>query len=53
MTPNEYNQVVDIHADNIYRFIVKNLKDAEKAKDIVQESFERLWMNKKNVELKR
>ena len=50
MTAKEYNQTVDLYADNIYRFVLKNLKDSEKAKDIVQESFERLWVNKGKVE---
>ena len=44
MTVAEYNQCVEKHSDGLYRFILKNLKDAEKASDIVQESFERLWV---------
>lgn len=51
MTPNEYNKVVDLHADNIYRFVLKSLKNTEKARDIVQESFERLWVNRNKVGL--
>jgi RNA polymerase sigma-70 factor (ECF subfamily) len=43
MTEREYNQCVDLFADRLYRFIVKNLKQAEDAKDIVQNSFEILW----------
>ena len=50
MTASEYNQTVDLYADNLYRFILKSLRDIEKAKDIVQESFERLWINKSKVE---
>ena len=50
MTPNEYNQIVDLYADWVYRFVLKSLKDVEKAKDVVQESFERLWTNRKKVE---
>jgi len=34
---------VDKHSDGVYRFILKNIKDSDKAKDIVQESFVRLW----------
>ncbi len=41
---------VDEHADSLYRFIVKNIKDSEGASDIVQDSYERLWMNVARVE---
>jgi RNA polymerase sigma-70 factor (ECF subfamily) len=44
MTVEEYNSSVDLYADNIYRFILKNLRDEDKAKDIVQDSYERLWV---------
>ena len=44
MTAAEYNICVDKHADNVYRFILKNIKDEDKAKDIVQDSFEKMWI---------
>lgn len=43
MTPAEYNTSVDAHADGIYRFALKHLRDEDLAKDVVQESFTRLW----------
>ncbi len=43
MTAQEYNQCVDKHADGVYRFILKNIKDEDKARDIVQDSFEKMW----------
>lgn len=43
MTAEEYNRCVDLFADNIYRFALKNLRDEEKAKDIVQDTYEKLW----------
>ncbi len=43
MTANEYNNCVDQYADAVYRFILKSVKDVDKAKDIVQESFTRMW----------
>lgn len=43
MTVREYNQCVEKHADGLYRFILKNIKDSDKANDIVQDSFEKLW----------
>jgi RNA polymerase sigma-70 factor (ECF subfamily) len=39
MTAAEYNKCVDDYADGVYRFILKNLKDEENARDIVQDSF--------------
>lgn len=44
MTVEEYNKSVDLYADGIYRFVLKTLKDQEKAKDTVQDSYEKLWM---------
>lgn len=43
MTEQQYNQCVDLFSDGLYRFIVKNLRHAEDARDIVQHSFEILW----------
>lgn len=50
MTTAEYNAAVDAHADGIYRFAVKHLRDEELAKDVVQESFARLWLKVDQVE---
>ncbi|HON17866.1 MAG TPA: RNA polymerase sigma factor [Salinivirgaceae bacterium] len=50
MTVEEYNQCVDAHADSLYRFILKNLRDREYSHDIVQDSFEKLWVNRNNVD---
>lgn len=43
MTVAEYNAAVDAHADGLYRFALKHLRDRDQAKDVVQESFARLW----------
>lgn len=43
MTIAEYNQTVDLHSDGLYRFLLKNVRDAEKARDLVQETYTRLW----------
>ncbi len=50
MTLAEYNTAVDLHADGIYRFAVKHLRDADRAKDVVQESFARLWTKLDDVD---
>jgi RNA polymerase sigma factor (sigma-70 family) len=50
MTERDYNQCVDQFSDNVYRFIVKNLRHEEDARDIVQTAFEKLWRNREQVE---
>ncbi|PLW99673.1 MAG: RNA polymerase sigma factor [Marinilabiliales bacterium] len=53
MTIEEYNKAVDLYSDRVYRFIIKNIKDSEKAKDIVQDSYEKLWVNAENVQFEK
>jgi RNA polymerase sigma factor (sigma-70 family) len=50
MTVEEYNKSVDLFSDNVYRFLLKNVKDKALAKDIVQDSYEKLWINFENVQ---
>jgi RNA polymerase sigma-70 factor (ECF subfamily) len=50
MTEREYNECVNQYADNVFRFIVKNLKHEEDAKDVVQSAFEKLWINREQVD---
>src|SRR5215212_2392206 len=50
MTEKEYNDCVTLYADNVYRFIVKNLRHEEDARDVVQTAFEKLWINRATVE---
>ena len=49
MTVNEYNQAVNLYADRLFRFVLKSIKDIQKAEDIVQDSYEKLWRNVENV----
>jgi len=49
MTVKEYNKSVETYSDHIYRFILKNIKNESTAQDIVQDSFEKLWINRKAV----
>lgn len=49
MTVAEYDKCVHTLSDNLYRFALKSLRDEELAKDIVQESFLRLWENREAV----
>ena len=50
MTEKEYNECVNTYADNVYRFIVKNLRHEEDARDIVQTAFEKMWRNRADVD---
>ncbi len=50
MTVEEYNKAVDSYADNLFRFILKNLQDEAAAEDIVQETFEKLWVRLEDVD---
>ena len=50
MTEREYNECVRTYADNVYRFIVKNLRHEEDARDVVQTAFEKMWRNRDSVE---
>src|ERR1700704_2589059 len=49
MTVKEYNQSVELYADRVYRFIVKNMRNSEDAQDVVQNAFEILWKNHQDV----
>ena len=50
MTEKEYNECVNLYADNVFRFIVKNLRHEEDARDVVQTAFEKLWRNRDEVD---
>ncbi len=49
MTEREYNECVTLYADNVYRFILKNLRNEADAKDVVQGAFEKMWLNRQTV----
>lgn len=53
MTEKEYNQCVKDYADNVYRFILKNLRHEEDARDVVQSAFEKMWVNRASVDAAR
>ena len=50
MTAKEYNRTVEEFSDSVYRFIRANLKDEDRANDIVQDSYEMLWRNITEIE---
>ncbi|OYU95782.1 MAG: RNA polymerase subunit sigma-24 [Bacteroidetes bacterium B1(2017)] len=50
MTAAEYNACVDQHADALFRFVVKNIKDRDAARDVVQDTFEKMWLKVDQVD---
>ena len=46
----EFNRSVDAFSDHIFRYILKQIKDDDLAKDIVQESYIKLWENVNQIE---
>lgn len=50
MTTQDYNRCVDAHADGVYRFILHNTRDKEFSQDIVQDAFEKMWLNVENIQ---
>jgi len=50
MTVEEYNISVSEFADSVYRFIRADIKDEDRANDIVQESYEKLWRHVAEIE---
>ena len=49
MTVAEYNKSVDDYSDGVYRFILKNLGNEDKARDVVQDTYEKLWIKVNEV----
>ena len=43
MTVNEYNDCVNQYSDGVYRFVLKHIKDTDRASDVVQDAFLKMW----------
>lgn len=52
MTTKEYNECVDSLSDGIFRFALKKLRDEFEAENVVQNTFEKLWVRREKVEMK-
>ncbi|MGA1976953.1 MAG: RNA polymerase sigma factor [Bacteroidales bacterium] len=50
MTVKEFNRSVEEFADSVYRFIRADLRDDDRANDIVQDSYEKLWRHVVEIE---
>lgn len=53
MTRKEYNIAVKDYSGRLYGFALKYLKNTADASDIVQDVFEKLWKNRKKVEVEK
>lgn len=50
MNVREYNKAIDLHADSIYRFVIKHLKNEMIAKDVVQDTFLKVWLKHEEIQ---
>lgn len=50
MKRSEFNIVVKEYSNNLYGYAIKFLRNKEDASDIVQDVYEKLWINRRNVE---
>lgn len=50
MKRKEYNIAVNEQSGNLYGYAIRFLRNEEDAKDIVQDVFEKLWLNRSKVE---
>ncbi|MBN1949655.1 MAG: RNA polymerase sigma factor [Bacteroidales bacterium] len=49
MTVAEYNHAVNEYADRIFRFVVKNIRNESTAQDIIQDTYEKLWLKHEGI----
>lgn len=49
MTIAEFNHCVDQFSDRLYRFILKNIRDEAVAKDIIQDTYEKMWIKHDDI----
>ncbi|MBM3403940.1 MAG: sigma-70 family RNA polymerase sigma factor [Bacteroidetes bacterium] len=50
MTPAEFQETVLIHKNKLFRFAKRMLEDEEDARDVVQDTFLKLWAKRKDLE---
>lgn len=50
MNLNDYNNLVKVHSDGVYRFAIKHLNNADDANEVVQFSFEKLWIKHREIQ---
>jgi RNA polymerase sigma factor (sigma-70 family) len=50
ISAEEYNTAVREYTKNVFRFLMKSLKDEHAAKDLLQDCFLKLWENRHKVD---
>ena len=50
MDRSQYNQCVEQYADRLFRFAFSSLRNRERAEDVVQESFARVWEKVESID---
>lgn len=50
MTAKEYNSAVDMYADNVFRFVMKHIKNEMSAQDIIQDAFMKVWIKREEIQ---
>jgi len=53
MTVEQYNQLVDNYADKLYRFACKSCRNKDLGKDLVQDTFEKVWKKRESIPFKK
>ena len=50
MNLEEYNHCVKEYADRVYRFVLRQLRDQDAARDVVQDAFEKMWRKLETID---
>lgn len=53
MNRKQYNEAVELYADNIYRFIVKHTQNKMLAEDIMQDTFTKVWEKHETISVEK
>ena len=53
MNRSQYNKCVELYADGLFRFVLTSIRIREKAEDIVQDTFAKVWEHVDEVEWER
>ncbi len=53
MKTRTYNTIVDTYSDDLYRYLVKNMRTNADAEDVMQVTFARLWEKREEIEVER
>jgi RNA polymerase sigma factor (sigma-70 family) len=46
-----YNKIVDDYSDGLFRFALKMCKDEELSRDLLQDTFEKLWLHRNDIDV--